>query len=175
MARFGRVLSAMVTPFDDSGALNLAMAATLARHLQDSGHDGLVIAGTTGESPVLTDDGVHAAVGQDELQLDLGQEIHGVFTAPVDFSVALLTAEPLDLADGHPFDAHFAEGVLHLFELEGLDDGFDFFHISSQTCMVGCVDDFRTTEPLAAAMPCRRRISEAASKPLFQGPSAMHE
>ena len=56
MARFGRVLSAMVTPFDDSGALNLAMAATLARHLQDSGHDGLVIAGTTGESPVLTDD-----------------------------------------------------------------------------------------------------------------------
>lgn len=56
MARFGRVLSAMVTPFDDDGSINLDMAQRLARHLQSEGHDGLVIAGTTGESPVLTDD-----------------------------------------------------------------------------------------------------------------------
>jgi 4-hydroxy-tetrahydrodipicolinate synthase len=56
MPRFGRVLTAMVTPFDDSGALDLDVAAQLARHLQDHGNDGLVIAGTTGESPVLSDD-----------------------------------------------------------------------------------------------------------------------
>src|SRR5207342_202964 len=56
MARFGRVLSAMVTPFDDDGTLNLDVARQLARHLQQHGHDGLVIAGTTGESPVLTDE-----------------------------------------------------------------------------------------------------------------------
>ncbi|MGH9134383.1 MAG: 4-hydroxy-tetrahydrodipicolinate synthase [Ilumatobacteraceae bacterium] len=56
MARFGRVLSAMVTPFDESGALDLDVAAELARYLQDNGHDGLVIAGTTGEAPVLGDD-----------------------------------------------------------------------------------------------------------------------
>ena len=56
MARFGRVLSAMVTPFDENGALDLDEARRLARHLQDDGHDGLVIAGTTGESPTLTDD-----------------------------------------------------------------------------------------------------------------------
>jgi 4-hydroxy-tetrahydrodipicolinate synthase len=56
MARFGRVLSAMVTPFDDEGALDLDEARRLAKWLQDNGHDGLVIAGTTGESPVLTDD-----------------------------------------------------------------------------------------------------------------------
>ena len=65
MARFGRVLSAMVTPFDDDGALDLDEARRLARWLQDNGHDGLVIAGTTGESPVLTDDerlGLFAAV-----------------------------------------------------------------------------------------------------------------
>jgi 4-hydroxy-tetrahydrodipicolinate synthase len=55
MARFGRVLTAMVTPFDDDGALDLDAAARLARWLQDHGNDGLVIAGTTGESPVLTD------------------------------------------------------------------------------------------------------------------------
>ena len=56
MPRIGRLLTAMVTPFDDSGALDLDVAAQLARHLQDNGNDGLVVAGTTGESPVLTDD-----------------------------------------------------------------------------------------------------------------------
>ncbi|HTH05526.1 MAG TPA: 4-hydroxy-tetrahydrodipicolinate synthase [Ilumatobacteraceae bacterium] len=56
MARFGRVLSAMVTPFDDAGALDLDEARRLARWLEANGHDGLVVAGTTGESPVLSDD-----------------------------------------------------------------------------------------------------------------------
>jgi 4-hydroxy-tetrahydrodipicolinate synthase len=55
MARFGAVLTAMVTPFDDQGALDLDAAAQLARWLVDHGNDGLVLAGTTGESPVLTD------------------------------------------------------------------------------------------------------------------------
>jgi len=56
MARFGRVLTAMVTPFDAEGALDLDAARRLARHLQDEGNEGLVVAGTTGESPTLTDD-----------------------------------------------------------------------------------------------------------------------
>ena len=56
MARFGRVLTAMVTPFHEDGSLNLDAAQQLARYLQDHGNDGLVIAGTTGEAPVLTDD-----------------------------------------------------------------------------------------------------------------------
>ena len=56
MPRFGRVLTAMVTPFDSSGALDLGVAASLAKYLQDNGNDGLVVAGTTGESPVLSDD-----------------------------------------------------------------------------------------------------------------------
>ncbi|MGV8845715.1 4-hydroxy-tetrahydrodipicolinate synthase [Tessaracoccus sp.] len=53
---FGRLLSAMVTPFDESGAVNLREAARLATHLVDDlGHDGLVINGTTGESPTTSD------------------------------------------------------------------------------------------------------------------------
>lgn len=56
MARFGRVLTAMVTPFDENGDLDLDGAQRLARHLQAEGNDGLVVAGTTGEAPVLTDD-----------------------------------------------------------------------------------------------------------------------
>ncbi|MBA2464389.1 MAG: 4-hydroxy-tetrahydrodipicolinate synthase [Nocardioidaceae bacterium] len=53
---FGRVLTAMVTPFDDDGGIDLDAAATLATHLVDSGHDGLVISGTTGESPTVDPD-----------------------------------------------------------------------------------------------------------------------
>lgn len=56
MARFGKVVTAMVTPFHADGSLNLDGARRLAKWLQDNGNDGLVIAGTTGESPVLTDD-----------------------------------------------------------------------------------------------------------------------
>ena len=56
MARFGRVVTAMVTPFNNDGSLNLDGARRLAKWLQDNGNDGLVVAGTTGESPVLTDD-----------------------------------------------------------------------------------------------------------------------
>ncbi len=56
MARFGRVLTAMVTPFDENGSLDLDVARQLARYLQDHGNDGLVLAGTTGEAPTLSDD-----------------------------------------------------------------------------------------------------------------------
>jgi len=51
---FGRVLTAMITPFDEDGALDLAGAQQLARWLVEHGSDGLVVNGTTGESPALT-------------------------------------------------------------------------------------------------------------------------
>jgi 4-hydroxy-tetrahydrodipicolinate synthase len=54
--RFGAVLSAMVTPFDREGRLDLDAAQRLARWLADRGHDGLVVAATTGEASTLTDD-----------------------------------------------------------------------------------------------------------------------
>jgi 4-hydroxy-tetrahydrodipicolinate synthase len=53
--RFGAVLTAMVTPFDAGGRLDVDAAVTIARWLVDHGSDGLVLAGTTGEGPVLTD------------------------------------------------------------------------------------------------------------------------
>lgn len=54
--RFGAVLTAMITPFTDDGALDVDGCSKLARWLVDNGSDGLVVAGTTGESPVLTHD-----------------------------------------------------------------------------------------------------------------------
>ena len=53
--RFGRVATAMVTPFTDDGSLDVDGAVGLARWLQDEGTEGLVLAGTTGEAPTLTD------------------------------------------------------------------------------------------------------------------------
>ena len=52
----GEVLTAIVTPFDSSGAVDYERFANLARYLVDNGSDGIVVAGTTGESPTLSDD-----------------------------------------------------------------------------------------------------------------------
>lgn len=54
-APFGRTLVAMATPFTTDGALDLGSAQRLAAHLVDNGCDGLVVSGTTGESPTTTD------------------------------------------------------------------------------------------------------------------------
>ncbi|CAM5714674.1 4-hydroxy-tetrahydrodipicolinate synthase [Mycolicibacterium aubagnense] len=55
-ARVGTVLTAMVTPFGPDGSLDLAGAKKVAKRLIDSGCDGVVVSGTTGESPTTTDD-----------------------------------------------------------------------------------------------------------------------
>ena len=52
--RFGRMLTAMATAFDDDGAVDLEGTARIASHLVDHGHDGVVVSGTTGESPTTT-------------------------------------------------------------------------------------------------------------------------
>jgi 4-hydroxy-tetrahydrodipicolinate synthase len=54
VVNFGRVLTAMVTPFTPDGAVNYELAEQLADHLVQHGSDGLVVCGTTGESPTLT-------------------------------------------------------------------------------------------------------------------------
>ncbi len=73
MGRFGTVVTAMVTPFDDDLALDLDAAATVARWLVDHGSDGLVVAGTTGEGVTL-DDGE---------MLDLFRAVAEAVTVPV--------------------------------------------------------------------------------------------
>src|SRR6201991_1643162 len=67
---FGRVLTAMVTPFDAEGSLDLKRTEELAAHLVELGNDGLVVSGTTGEGPTTSDEekveivrAVAAAVG----------------------------------------------------------------------------------------------------------------
>jgi 4-hydroxy-tetrahydrodipicolinate synthase len=54
--RIGGILTAMVTPFDEGGRLDEEAAVALMRHLLENGSDGLVLAGSTGEAPTLTDE-----------------------------------------------------------------------------------------------------------------------
>jgi 4-hydroxy-tetrahydrodipicolinate synthase len=71
--RFGSVITAMVTPFDSEGALDLGGAATVASYLVASGSEALVVAGTTGEGPVLTD----------EERIELFRAVVGAIDVPV--------------------------------------------------------------------------------------------
>lgn len=72
-ARFGRVLSAMATPFGPDGELDLDGAVALARWLVGNGNDGLVVAGTTGEAPTLDDDE----------KVDLWRAVRGAVDVPI--------------------------------------------------------------------------------------------
>ncbi len=54
VSEFGHVITAMVTPFDQQGKVNYAVAESLADYLVSNGSDGIVVCGTTGESPTLT-------------------------------------------------------------------------------------------------------------------------
>src|SRR5437867_4415349 len=67
-------------------------------------------------------------VGDDHLDLDLGQEIDDVLRTAIELGMALLAAETLDLRHREPADADIGERLAHLVELERLDDGVDFFH-----------------------------------------------
>ena len=100
-ARLGTVLTAMVTPFTPDGRLDTDTAARLAVRLVDSGCDGLVVSGTTGESPTTTDAektallrAVLEAVG------DRARIIAGVGTNDTAHSVHLATAAAAEGAHG---------------------------------------------------------------------------
>ena len=72
-ARFGRVVPAMVTPFASDGSLDVDAAVTLAKWLVSEGAEGLVITGTTGEGPTITD----------EEDWDLWEAVAASVTVPV--------------------------------------------------------------------------------------------
>ncbi|MCQ4207312.1 4-hydroxy-tetrahydrodipicolinate synthase [Streptomyces longispororuber] len=100
-APFGRALCAMVTPFTDTGALDLDAAQRLAERLVSQGCEGLVLSGTTGESPTTSDDektdlvrAVRAAVG------DRTPVVAGIGTADTRHTVELARRAQQAGADG---------------------------------------------------------------------------
>jgi 4-hydroxy-tetrahydrodipicolinate synthase len=73
MSGFGSVITAMVTPFDDAGAVDLDGTAELARWLVEQGNDALVVTGTTGEAACLTD----------EEQIDVWRAVRAAVDVPI--------------------------------------------------------------------------------------------
>lgn len=89
-APFGRVLTAMATAFHDDGSVDLEGTARIATHLVDHGHDGVVVSGTTGESPTTTvaEDGEILAAVKDAVG-DRATVVAGVGTNATAHSVEL--------------------------------------------------------------------------------------
>lgn len=100
-SRLGTVLTAMVTPFSADGTLDVANAARLAARLVDAGCDGLVLSGTTGESPTTTDDEKLALLGAVlEAVGDRARIIAGAGTYDTAHSVRLAAACAAEGAHG---------------------------------------------------------------------------
>ena len=123
---FGTIITAMVTPFDGDLAVDHARLAELAVWLVEHGSDGLVVAGTTGESPTLTDDEklamfrtVIAAVG------DRASVIAGTGTYDTRHTIALTQKEwaLLRVMATRPERIHTRESLQDA--LYGFDDDAD--------------------------------------------------
>ncbi|WP_166139277.1 4-hydroxy-tetrahydrodipicolinate synthase [Nocardioides ochotonae] len=100
-APFGTVLTAMATAFHADGSLDLDGTARIARHLVDNGHDGLVVSGTTGESPTTTptEDGEILAAVKDAVG-DRATLVAGVGTNDTRTSITLAQQARRNGADG---------------------------------------------------------------------------
>ena len=100
-APFGTVLSALVTIFNDDGSVDLEQTRLVAKHLVDHGHDGLVVSGTTGESPTTTpaEDGEILAAVKDAVG-DRAKIVAGIGTNDTRTSVELAKQAARIGADG---------------------------------------------------------------------------
>lgn len=100
-APFGRVLTAMATAFDADGAVDLEGTQAIARHLVANGHDGLVVSGTTGESPTTTtdEDGETLAAVRDAVGPDITL-VAGIGTNDTRTSIILAKQARRNGADG---------------------------------------------------------------------------
>ena len=128
-APFGRVLTAMATAFHEDGSLDLDGTARIAAHLVDHGHDGVVVSGTTGESPTtsVAEDGQILAAVKDAVG-DRATVVAGVGTNATAHSVELarqaekLGADGLLLVTPY-YNKPGQAGVLHHFrEVVGATD-----------------------------------------------------
>lgn len=120
-APFGRVLTAMATAFNEDGSVDPAGTARIAEHLVANGHDGLVVSGTTGESPTTSveEDGQILAAVREAVGSDI-KVVAGVGTNTTAHSVELAVQAEKIGADGlllvtPYYNKPSQKGVLHHF------------------------------------------------------------
>src|SRR6202051_3390995 len=97
----------------------------------DIGDEDLSVADPSrlGGAPDRLDGLVRHVVGQNNLDLHLGQKIHDIFRAAIEFGMSLLSTEALGLGDRNTLQPDVLQRLLHLIELEGFNDRLDLFHL----------------------------------------------
>src|SRR5580704_21291 len=96
----------------------------------DVGHEDFAVADAPGlgRAPNCVDRLLDQVVGDHDLDFDLGQEVHDVLRTPIEFGMTLLPPKALGLGNGDALQFDLLKRLLHLVELEWLDDGFYFLH-----------------------------------------------
>src|SRR6185369_10228373 len=143
------------------------LARTDAQRAFDRDNEDLAVADAPGLRGLgdRLDHALGQGVAHDDLELHLGQEVDDIFGTAIKLGVALLPAEALGLGDGDAGYADFVKRLLHLVELERLDDSLDLFHVcqtparrpgeSARALLPGAR---RSGCPIALAIPISRIV-----------------
>src|SRR5829696_2368151 len=112
---------------EKSNGVGAALAGADAQRLLDGRDEDLAVADPAGLGGVSDrlDDALGETVLDHHLELHLGEEVDDIFGAAIELGMALLAPEPLRLGDGDSRHADLVQRLLHLVELERLDDRFD--------------------------------------------------
>src|ERR671912_705666 len=129
-----------------SDRVGSGLAGADADRLLDARYKNLAIADAAGLGGLADrlDGAVDHAVGKNDLELHLRQEVDDVFGAAIELGVALLAPEALGLDHRDALQADLLQRFLHFVELEWFDDGFDLLHLASARA---------SASPLARAVP----------------------
>lgn len=169
-APFGRVLTAMATAFHDDGSVDTEGTAAIARHLVDHGHDGVVVSGTTGESPTTTvpEDGAILAAVVDAVG-DRATVVAGVGTNSTAHSLELaLQAEKIG-ADGlllvtPYYNKPSQAGVLHHFRTvaEATDVPVMLYDVPGRTATTISLDTYAAAIELDTVVAVKDAVGDFA-------------
>ena len=167
---FGRVLTAMATAFHDDGAVDLDGTARIAAHLVEHGHDGVVVSGTTGESPTTTvaEDGEILAAVKDAVG-DRAKIVAGVGTNSTAHSLELARQAEKVGADGlllvTPYYSKPGQaGLLHHFRTiaEATDVPVMLYDVPSRTATQISLDTYAAAIELDAVVAVKDAVGDFA-------------
>ena len=169
-APFGRVLTAMATAFHDDGSVDLDGTAKIAAHLVEHGHDGVVVSGTTGESPTtsVAEDGQILAAVKDAVG-DRAKVVAGVGTNATAHSVELAQQAEKIGADGlllvtPYYNKPGQAGVLHHFRsvVEASDVPVMLYDVPGRTGTTISLETYAAAIELDAVVAVKDAVGDFA-------------
>src|SRR5450755_4303 len=131
-----------------------ALTGANADGFVDRAHEDLAVTDATGLGALLdrVDHLMHHLIGDDDLELHLGHEVHDISGTAVNFLFATGAPEALDLSHSHALDTDFRQGILDLVQLERLDNRLDLLHLALHPAFVmvclGPLPQTRGVQPL---------------------------